>query len=322
VIDIIDLKNKEWRNDVKDYLYNNIKIKHTRPVIIKFLIKEINEYIEIKTNRPDLIYGVTYLLLPKSYKNRYEGLTIINPISNEGVYLYFSNIRNPKMGIPAHNNADYTFALKHTLPMRQVIMPVNASLDDNKPRDDKEWVFRNNVVLVVKHWREDKYLYIDYNNQKWKCLIQGGIEEGETIEEASIRELEEESGYYDIKGIRRLPFKMANVFYAAHKGVNRYSIVDGCYIELKSGKQKAIDEKEKEEHTAKWATKEELFEVLKNGFNDQIWLTKQALNEVKAYTGHGKMINSEFINEIEDREEAMNGIIEYIVSKNLGYYIK
>ena len=54
-----------------------------------------------------------------------------------------------------------------------------------------------------------------------------------------------------------------------------------------------------------------LYEILKNGFTDQIWLLKQHLGEIKAYTGRGKMINSEFLNDLEDYDEINEKVYKY-----------
>ncbi len=304
----------EWRNDVKDFLSDKVRKYDLESLAINLNIKDSNEVIPVKLDRPDLIFGITFLILPKSYKHLAKKYAI-HPITNKEIPIFLDNINNPHLGIPAHNDKDYEFAELNKLPIKQVVMPVNASLDDNKPREDKEWSYRENVVLIVKHWLEDKFLYIDYKKQNWKCFISGGIEKNESPKEAALRELKEESGFYNVKIIKEMPFKMANVFYAAHKGVNRYSIVTSFYIELENSHCLELDSKEKEEHEVKWSNKEELYEILKNGFTDQIWLLKELLGEIKAYTGMGKMINSEFLNDLENPKEATKKVKDYLTSK-------
>ena len=72
-------------------------------------------------------------------------------------------------------------------------------------------VVRNNKILMVKH---------KHNNDEWFCSPGGGIEKGETPEQAAIRELQEEcnvtgtiikktSEYID-------PFDNDNYFYTFH----------------------------------------------------------------------------------------------------------
>ena len=299
-----------WRNDVKDFMNGNVFLYEFPEFVIKLGIKELDDFINVKLKRPDLIFGVSFLLVPKSYKHLKEKYAI-HPVTGEEIPIFLSDIDEAHLGIPAHNDDDFLFAINNKLPIKQVVMPVNASLDDNKPRSDKDWVKRENVVLIVKHWSEDKFLYIDYKKQNWKCFISGGIEENETPLEAAVRELKEESGFYNIKLIEEMPFKMANVFYAAHKGVNRYSLVTSFYIELENDQYCEISQSEKDEHDIKWESKDKLYEILKNGFTDQIWLLKQHLGEIKAYIGRGKMINSEFLNDLEDYDEINEKVYKY-----------
>lgn len=303
-----------WRNDVKDFM-NKVKPNILyKDIEISFNIKDSEDSLKIKLNRPDLIYGITYILVPKSMENLSNKIAI-HPLTKEELPIIVEDVVEPVLGIPAHIEEDYLYAIKNNIKIKQVIMPVNASLDENKPREDKEWKYRNNVVLIVKHWEENKYLYIDYKHQNWKCFISGGVDEGETSRAATIRELKEESGYTSIKNIEELPFKMANVFYAAHKGVNRYSTVTSFYIELADDTKNIISAEEQDEHEVKWATKEELYEILKNGFTDQIWLLKQHSNEISAYTGRGKYINSDILNDLENQEEAVNKICNYLLDE-------
>ncbi len=304
-----------WRNDVKDFM-NKVKTNITyKNIEISFSIKESKDNLKILLNRPDLIYGITYILVPKAMGNLANKIAI-HPLTKEELPIFVEDIDEPILGIPAHIEEDYFYAIKNNIKIKQVIMPVNTSLDENRPREDKEWKYRENVVLIVKHWQEEKYLYINYKQQNWQCFISGGIDNGESSYEAAVRELKEESGYTNIKNIEELPFKMANVFYAAHKGVNRYSTVTSFYIELADSNQILISTNEKDEHEIKWGTKEELHEILKNGFTDQIWLLKQHFNEIGAYTGQGKYINSDVLNDIENQEEAINKICKYLEENN------
>ena len=303
-----------WRNDVKDFM-NGKKITFDLELFeVEITFKGTDLKMKVKLDRPDLIFGVTFMVVPSSYKEL-ESCFAIHPITKEKIPVYLDDVATPYLGIPAHKQRDYEFALKNNIPIKQVIMPVNASLDENKPREDKEWVNRENVVLIVKHWSEDKYLYIGYKKQDWQCFISGGVEKDETHKEAAIRELKEESGYISVKEIKEMPFKMANVFYAAHKGVNRYSTVTSFYIELLNGECNELSLEEQEEHEVKWETKENLYEILKNGFTDQIWLLKQHNQEIGAYTGMGKFINSDFLNDLEDMNEAAKEVCDYLLNK-------
>jgi hypothetical protein len=121
-------------------------------------------------------------------------------------------------------------------------IPIIESIDENKLVADAKTVYRDCVMLVVKHPTENKYLYLRNKQFGWNILIQGGIEENENHMISAIRELVEETGYFDIKKIEKLPFEMDNVFYAAHKNVNRYARIKTYFIELASLAQQEHEE--------------------------------------------------------------------------------
>jgi ADP-ribose pyrophosphatase YjhB (NUDIX family) len=115
-----------------------------------------------------------------------------------------------------------------------MIIPIIESIDENKLVPSAEIVYRDCVMLVVKHPEESKYLYLHNKKFGWNILVQGGIEDGENPMVSAIRELIEETGYCDIKKVEKLPFEMDNVFYAAHKNQNRYAKIKIYFVELNS----------------------------------------------------------------------------------------
>ncbi len=114
------------------------------------------------------------------------------------------------------------------------MIPVIESIDENKPILGVKTVYRDSIMLVVKHPHEDKYLYLHNKKFDWNILLQGGIDENENMLISAIRELIEETGYNDIKSVTKLDFEMDNVYYAAHKNENRYALIKTFYIELNS----------------------------------------------------------------------------------------
>ena len=90
------------------------------------------------------------------------------------------------------------------------------------------------VIAVIKNEEDNTYLCVDALKRNCKSFVLGGIEEGETPEEAAIREVKEETGYIDIKINRKSIFELHNHFYAAYKGVNRYATLNVIFGILKS----------------------------------------------------------------------------------------
>lgn len=121
--------------------------------------------------------------------------------------------------------------------MKNLKVPIIESIDENKLVPEAKTIYRDCIMLVIKHPTLNKYLYLHNKKFGWNVLVQGGIEPGENPFIAAIREMTEETGYTDIKSITKLDFEMDNVYYAAHKNQNRYAIIKTFYIELNSLKQ-------------------------------------------------------------------------------------
>ena len=114
------------------------------------------------------------------------------------------------------------------------MIPIIESIDENKIVPSAKTVYRDSIMLVVKHPDEYKYLYLHNKKFGWNILLQGGTDENENVIISAVRELIEETGFHDIKSVTKLDFEMDNVYYAAHKNENRYAIIKTFYIELNS----------------------------------------------------------------------------------------
>jgi len=114
------------------------------------------------------------------------------------------------------------------------MVPIIESIDENKVVPSAKTVYRDCIMLVVKHPSEDKYLYLHNKKFGWNILLQGGIDQNENMIVSAVRELIEETGFNDIKSVTKLDFEMDNVYYAAHKNENRYAMIKTFYIELNS----------------------------------------------------------------------------------------
>lgn len=114
------------------------------------------------------------------------------------------------------------------------MIPIIESIDENKVVSSAKTVYRDSIMLVVKHPNENKYLYLHNKKFGWNILLQGGIDENENVLISAIRELIEETGFNDIRSVTKLDFEMDNVYYAAHNNENRYALIKTFYIELNS----------------------------------------------------------------------------------------
>lgn len=129
---------------------------------------------------------------------------------------------------------------------------------------------RNAVVCVVKHWSEDKFLCLRWKSNDWHGLVVGGVEKGEQLAEAAVREVQEETGYQNVRFVREFG-KLDSQFYQAIKKVNRFAHFTGVYLELTDDAWKDIDEKEKALHEVVWLPRAEVVGFLNRPDMNYLW---------------------------------------------------
>lgn len=263
----------------------------------------------------ELIYGVTALIIGK--KNNYlqisdnlgklENIFAKHPLTNEflPIIVLDNEIleRNSMMIIPAHIQEHFKLAKKFSLQFKQVVAPYFKGTGEETLKTNVETKFRTSVIVVIKNEENNTFLCVDALKRRCKSFVLGGIEEGETPQEAAIREVKEETGYIDITIKRKSIFQLHNHFYAAYKGVNRYAILYIVFGTLNSKKREKISEEEFNKQRAIWIKKENLKDFLT--VNNNLFVNNFLLDGDRAYEGDGIMINSENYNG-EIRSELKN----------------
>ena len=342
-----DIKKLDWSEKIQTIQENWIGKSHG--TLINFKL-ENGEIFPIYTTRPDTIYGVTFMVIalnhPKlkglikgtPYEHTVErfidevkkaelaedtafleksgvftGLYAINPLTDDKVPIYAGNFvvadyaTGMIMAVPAHDQRDYEFAIKYDIPIKQVIMPVFG-----KPENDE--IERKTITAIVHDKKNDKYLYLKWKKFGWIAPIVGGIDDGETPEEAAVREVLEETGY-KTHAVKKLGFIHQEHFFAANKNEKRRRIDQPVLLELSSETPQKIKEEESEKHEVLWLSYDEIKKTTTHEYN--LIGFKRHVEGDSSYTDDGILIHSGKFNGMNNRE-AIEKISEFIEQNDFG----
>lgn len=131
-------------------------------------------------------------------------------------------------------------------------------------------VERNALMVIVKHWKEDKYIGLKWKKGSWQTIITGGAEGDQTAVEGAIAEIREETGYQNPKFIRSVGSVDAN-FYHNIKNVNRIGHFEVLYFELKDGKRAEMAADEQALHEVVWLAKEDMGSFINSASQRYAW---------------------------------------------------
>lgn len=127
--------------------------------------------------------------------------------------------------------------------------------DDVRP--DLPFVERDAITAVVRDPQTGKYLGLKWKEVDWDTFITGGIEEGQTAEEAALAEIREETGYKNLRLVKELP-RYDSKFFHPPKGVNRFAHFHCFLFELENDEREELAEDELKKHEPVWLDEEEL----------------------------------------------------------------
>lgn len=284
-------------------------------------IKEVNNYIVQAKNKSDL--ERTDLAKDKSGVEL-KGIKAINPVNQEEIPVWISDYvlasygTGAIMAVPAHDERDWEFAKKFDLPIIQVIAPFFEETEDaDRARSDIKTEHRKSVCVIIKHWQEDLYYCLDWEKFNWRSFVLGGIEEGENPEDAAVREMIEESGYKNVKSIRKLGGEIHNLFFASHKNINRYAEFVCYYIELSDGERLKEEEIDTEFHIGKWVDAKEVRSFVNLENNKWYWDILRNKETAFVDIDKGIMMNSKFLDGLKP-SEAIGTMTSWLEEKGFG----
>lgn len=256
-------------------------------------IKEVLSFIEKTKNKTEIERTAEG---KEKFGIELKRILAINPATKDKIPVWIADYVLPTYGtgavmaVPAHDDRDFSFAKKYGLNLKQVIAPFFID-NEHLPKTDKKWSPRRNVQAIVKHPTEKKIIQIQWKEVPWRTFVIGGVEEGESYEDAVIREIREETGYRNIRKIEKLGWQMESHFFAEHKDVNRRAHTQVFVVELENLDRDELSGEEDSKHSVVW--------VPMSDFTKTFWPVSE-LSEIvanfehgpHAFTGDGKLINS------------------------------
>ncbi|MEY2640949.1 MAG: leucyl-tRNA synthetase [Candidatus Parcubacteria bacterium] len=225
-----------------------------------------------------------------------DGVTATHPLTGESLPIYTADYvlkgygTGAIMAVPAHDERDAAFAEAFGLPVKKVIAP--RLVDDRNPHvEGKEVVTRNAVIAVVRNPENDTYLTLHWPAQQWHTFVIGGVEGEEDSVAAALREITEETGYTDVRFVRKLVGPTRSEFFAAHKDVNRIGYFDIHLFELGSLEQKVVAEEEVKKQTYEWVPRSALTTAMTH---TEMPFILESLDTGKEFfwSGEGILVNS------------------------------
>lgn len=282
---------------------------------------EVEAYIATAKNKSDL--ERTELNKDKTGVEL-KGIKAINPVNNVEIPIWISDYvlatygTGAIMAVPAHDERDWEFAKKFDIPVIQVIAPLFDEVsEEDKVRPDKKTEVRDTVCVIIKHWSDNSFYCLNWEKFNWKSFVLGGVEAGESGQDAAIREMKEESRFKNIKAIRKIGGETHNSFFAAHKDVNRYSKFNCYLVELADGERIEEEKIDTEFHFGEWIDFNDIDKYI--NLDNNLWYWWIYKNGETAFTDidNGKMINSEFLDDLVP-EEAIGKMTAWLEEKGVG----
>lgn len=219
----------------------------------------------------------------------FTGSYAVNPATGENIPIWIADYvligygTGAIMAVPAHDERDFAFAEKYSLPIVAVIEP-----ETGIPQESPE--ARKSIVAIVRDPKTNKYLSINWSEQGGNLFVGGGREDDEDIIETAVREIQEETGYKNIELVNQTG-KIHHNYFAYSKNVARRIEAHSLLFDLVDDErtETALEADEHGKFTVEWLRESEIEAKVKDELHA---ISYDLLVRGKCYKGEGILINS------------------------------
>lgn len=356
---IDDLDKVDWPKETIERQRN--WIGRSEGAEIDFRVVGMDHTIRVFTTRPDTIFGVTYMVLApehalveqvkdtienwpevEAYREstaqkteldrqieqektgvELKGIRAMNPATGEEIpvwiadYVLASYGTGAIMAVPAHDERDFAFAKKFKLKVKQVVAPDFTLEGESAPREGIETLWNRHAVDAIIENVEGTHILL-IKDGPYIHFPGGGIDAGEDKRDALKREVIEETGYcnFDIKNeVIEYIFCYG---YRHTRQKNQHSSAALFHVQLTDTSQ-VFNESDEGKHALLWVEKSEVGQLITWPHHKMEW--DLLLHPV--YTGEGKIVASDFLNDLttaEAKEKAILWLEEQGIGKRKTQY--
>jgi len=283
---------------------------------------EVKNYLAATKNKTDIERGDD----TKEKTGVFTGAYAVNPVNGEQIpvwvadYVLWGYGTGAIMAVPAHDERDFAFAKKYNLPIKQVVAPHFVD-PANPTREGIPESRRKNVHVIIRNPKDSKVLLLNWfsnltaSRPHLHTFIIGGIEDGEDLETAALREAQEETGYKNFKFVKDVGFEVHTEYFAEHKGQNRYAEIRIAVVDLVDEDRDEIPESELKNHEPVWFDESEVEKTVNVIDGPMIWNAYK--NGMPVFAEEGVAINSDFLTGLPTWK-AKDDIISWLEEKGFG----
>ncbi len=244
----------------------------------------------------------------------WTGSYAINPLTGKEVPIWIADYvlmgygTGAIMAVPAHDGRDLEFARAFDLPVIPVIEPFTGVVQ-------KDPEYRKSIVALVVDRKAGKLLSINWGENGGNLLVGGGLENNEDVVECAEREIEEETGYTNLKFVDKTQTIHHNYF-AKSKNVARLIDATGLLFELESDKQikTKLEANEQGKFKVEWLDFTTADKKIEDALHRFVF---EHFIQNKPYTGPGILTNSGQFDGLST-DDSKQAIVKYLFDNGCG----